>query len=102
MGPNGSGKSNIIDALIFVLGEGRLKLVRASRLRDLVNVKAKDGEATVSLDIEADGKVYTITRTINKKGSLKKESQKSQQPLRRILANEKYEKNFSETRPINS
>ncbi len=68
MGPNGSGKSNIIDALIFVLGEGRLKLVRASRLKDLVNVKAKDGEAIVSLDIEADGKTYTITRTINRKG----------------------------------
>ncbi len=69
MGPNGSGKSNIIDALVFVLGEGRLKLVRASRLRDLVNVRAKDGEALVSLDIEADGKTYTITRSINKKGS---------------------------------
>lgn len=68
MGPNGSGKSNIIDALIFVLGEGRLKLVRASRLRDLVNVKAKDGEAVVSLDIEDGDKKYTITRTINKKG----------------------------------
>ncbi|NPA86404.1 MAG: chromosome segregation protein SMC, partial [Candidatus Diapherotrites archaeon] len=68
MGPNGSGKSNIIDALIFVLGEGRLKLVRASRLKDLVNVKARDGEALVSLDIDADGKVYTITRTINKRG----------------------------------
>ena len=68
MGPNGSGKSNIIDAIIFVLGEGRLRLVRASRLRDLVNVKAKDGEALVSLDIEADGKTYTITRSINRKG----------------------------------
>ena len=68
MGPNGSGKSNIIDALIFVLGEGRLKLVRASRLKDLVNVKAKDGEAVVSLEVEDNGKNYTITRTINKKG----------------------------------
>ena len=68
MGPNGSGKSNIIDAIVFVLGEGRLRLIRASRLKDLVNVKARDGEALVSLEIEDKDKTYTITRTINRKG----------------------------------
>ncbi len=69
MGPNGSGKSNIIDALIFVLGEGRLRIVRANRLKDLVNIKAKDGEAVVSIDIEHEGKTYNISRSINRAGN---------------------------------
>ncbi len=69
MGPNGSGKSNIIDAIVFVLGEGRLKTIRASRLTDLVYHKARDGRAIVSMDIEgADGKDYQITREIDRKG----------------------------------
>ncbi len=69
MGPNGSGKSNIIDAIVFVLGEGRLKLIRASRLRDLIYKKARDGKAIVSLDLVGpDGEEYQITREIDKKG----------------------------------
>ena len=69
MGPNGSGKSNIIDAIVFVLGEGRLKLIRASRLHDLVNIHARDGKAIVTVDfIGPDGQKYSITREINKKG----------------------------------
>lgn len=69
MGPNGSGKSNIIDAIVFVLGEGRLKSIRASRLTDLVYHKARDGRAIVSMDIEGpDGKEYQITREIDRKG----------------------------------
>ncbi len=69
MGPNGSGKSNIIDAIVFVLGEGRLKTIRASRLTDLVYHKARDGRAIVSMDIVgADGQEYQITREIDRKG----------------------------------
>ncbi len=69
MGPNGSGKSNIIDAIVFVLGEGRLKTIRASRLTDLVYHRARDGRAIVSMDIEGtDGKEYQITREIDRKG----------------------------------
>ncbi|NPA76584.1 MAG: chromosome segregation protein SMC [Candidatus Diapherotrites archaeon] len=69
MGPNGSGKSNIIDAIVFVLGEGRLKLIRASRLHDLVNIHARDGKAIVTVDfIGPDGQKYSISREINKKG----------------------------------
>jgi chromosome segregation protein len=69
MGPNGSGKSNIIDAIVFVLGEGRLKLIRASRLRDLVNIHARDGRAIVTMDmVGPDGEKYSITREIDKKG----------------------------------
>ncbi len=69
MGPNGAGKSNIIDAIVFVLGEGRLKLIRASRLKDLIYKKARDGKAIVSLDLVGpDGEEYQITREIDKKG----------------------------------
>ena len=69
MGPNGSGKSNIIDAIVFVLGEGRLKNIRASRLTDLVHHKARDGRAIVSMDIvDPEGKEYQITREIDRRG----------------------------------
>ncbi|MDE1846719.1 MAG: chromosome segregation protein SMC [Candidatus Micrarchaeota archaeon] len=36
VGPNGSGKSNICDALLFSLGEGSLRRMRADRLQDLI------------------------------------------------------------------
>ncbi len=68
VGPNGSGKSNIIDAILFVLGEGRLKQIRASRLTDLIMRGARDGSALVSIELEADGKTYTISRSIDQQG----------------------------------
>ena len=36
VGPNGSGKSNIVDAIRWVLGEGRLSLLRVSDSSDLI------------------------------------------------------------------
>lgn len=36
-GPNGSGKSNILDAIIFALGENRPKVMRADKLRSLIH-----------------------------------------------------------------
>jgi len=36
-GPNGSGKSNILDAIIFALGENRPKMMRADKLRSLIH-----------------------------------------------------------------
>ena len=36
-GPNGSGKSNILDAIIFALGENRPKVMRAPNLRALIH-----------------------------------------------------------------
>ncbi len=68
MGPNGSGKSNIIDAILFVLGEGKLRHIRASRLKDLVFHGAKDGVAVVSLDLTDGNNEYTIVRMIDRKG----------------------------------
>lgn len=36
-GPNGSGKSNILDAIIFAMGENRPKVMRADKLRSLLH-----------------------------------------------------------------
>ena len=36
-GPNGSGKSNILDAIIFALGENRPKIMRVDKLRSLIH-----------------------------------------------------------------
>ena len=45
-GANGSGKSNIMDAVLFALGEKSLKSLRAARLTDLVHSGAAAGENT--------------------------------------------------------
>ncbi|TET11994.1 MAG: hypothetical protein E3J82_05055, partial [Candidatus Thorarchaeota archaeon] len=36
VGPNGSGKSNVVDALLFVLGQLSAKTLRASVFSDLL------------------------------------------------------------------
>ena len=36
-GPNGSGKSNITDAILFILGSRSTKMLRARRLKQLIN-----------------------------------------------------------------
>ncbi len=36
-GPNGSGKSNILDAIIFAMGENKPKIMRVDRLRSLIH-----------------------------------------------------------------
>jgi len=36
-GPNGSGKSNILDAIIFAMGENRPKIMRSPNLRSLIH-----------------------------------------------------------------
>ncbi|MEK6970438.1 MAG: chromosome segregation SMC family protein [archaeon] len=69
-GANGSGKSNILDAVLFALGETSLKSMRAARLTDLVHSGAPAGEhyAVVNLTFEGDGKTYEISRTVDKQG----------------------------------
>jgi len=49
-GPNGSGKSNILDAIIFAMGENRPKIMRAPNLRALIH------------DIEGNRRGPRITR----------------------------------------
>ena len=36
-GPNGSGKSNITDAILFILGSRSTKILRARKLKQLIN-----------------------------------------------------------------
>ncbi len=69
-GANGSGKSNIMDALLFALGETSLKSIRASRLTDLVYSGAAAGEnyAVVNLTLQGPQNAYEISRTIDKAG----------------------------------
>ncbi|QQR92156.1 MAG: chromosome segregation protein SMC [Candidatus Iainarchaeum archaeon] len=67
-GANGSGKSNVMDAVLFALGETSLKSLRAGRLTDLVNTGSSDGYAVVNITLEEGDKAYDISRTIDKQG----------------------------------
>ena len=67
-GANASGKSNILDALLFVLGATSLKMLRASKLTDLVNHDASEDYALVEIEVEDNEKKYVISRTIDTKG----------------------------------
>ncbi|MFH1391067.1 MAG: LAGLIDADG family homing endonuclease [Candidatus Diapherotrites archaeon] len=61
--------SNILDALLFAIGITSLKMLRASRLTELVNHDSKDGYAKVELTLEDDnGKEIQVTRIIDKQG----------------------------------
>lgn len=69
-GANGSGKSNIMDAVLFALGETSLKSLRASRLTELVHTGAAAGEnyAIVTLSFQTDSGAYDISRMVDKQG----------------------------------
>jgi len=82
VGPNGSGKSNILDAILWVLGEQSYKNIRAKDSRDIIfsggkNKKAKN-VATVSLYIDNESQtldmedlIVKVTRKITSKGENK-------------------------------
>ncbi len=59
VGPNGCGKSNIVDALVWVMGEMSAKDLRGSSMMDVVFAGAEGyapaGMAEVSLTLENDG-----------------------------------------------
>jgi len=66
IGPNGSGKSNILDAIIFVLGQ-KASAIRGSRLSELIYFGATDKTNTyVKLNFlhQLSGKIYPIMRKI--------------------------------------
>ena len=79
-GPNGSGKSNILDAIIFALGENRPSVMRAPSLRKLIHDiegSARRGpkmaRSSVQFDntdrkIPVDSDLVTITREMSDKG----------------------------------
>ncbi len=68
VGSNGSGKTNILDALLFVLGTSSMKMLRVSRIDELVNNSAVENYAKVELSIKEGDKTYLVQRMINKKG----------------------------------
>ncbi len=79
-GPNGSGKSNILDAVIFAMGENRPKVMRVDRLRSLlhdIEGTARRGpklaRVNVTFDnsdrkIPVDSDTVDVTREMDDKG----------------------------------
>ncbi len=68
VGPNGSGKSNVVDAILFALGEMSLRRMRVTKSDQLINSGAKKRDngtkkAYVKLVFSGDSNVE-ITRTI--------------------------------------
>ena len=69
IGANGSGKSNIIDGIVFALGTGSMKHLRAEKVSDLVYEGSKEGVGSVELDFRDNGgEKVSIARLIDKKG----------------------------------
>ncbi|MGL5232948.1 MAG: chromosome segregation protein SMC [Fusobacteriaceae bacterium] len=77
VGPNGSGKSNIMDAVLWVLGEQSYKNIRAKDSSDVIFTGSAKGSnsAEVSLFIdnsdnffEIDAEELKITRKVHKNG----------------------------------
>ncbi len=78
-GPNGSGKSNILDAIIFALGENKPKMMRVDKLRSLIHDiegnrhGPKMARSSVHFDnsdrkIPVDSDSVEITREMDDKG----------------------------------
>lgn len=79
VGPNGSGKSNILDAILWVLGEQSYKSIRAKDGKDVIfsGGKNKKPRSTASVSliidnsdryIDIDSDEVSITRNINRNG----------------------------------
>ncbi|MCS6838892.1 MAG: chromosome segregation protein SMC [Bdellovibrionaceae bacterium] len=64
VGPNGCGKSNIVDALLWVMGEMSVKELRGSQMQDVIFAGAEGfspaGMAEVSLTLENDGGPFPL------------------------------------------
>ena len=78
-GPNGSGKSNILDAIMFAMGENKPKILRVDKLRSLIHDiegnrhGPKMTRASVHFDnsdrkIPVDSDIVEITREMNEQG----------------------------------
>ena len=79
VGPNGSGKSNVVDAVAWVLGAQGPRVVRSSRMDDVIfagtSKRSALGRAEVSLTIDnssrrlpIDLNEVTVTRTLFRTG----------------------------------
>ncbi|MCR5261922.1 MAG: chromosome segregation protein SMC [Candidatus Gastranaerophilales bacterium] len=69
-GPNGSGKSNIIDSILFALGLGSARTLRAEKLSDYISThppKKNEAYVKVTLALEGDGnEEISVARRIKK------------------------------------
>ncbi|MBI5225560.1 chromosome segregation protein SMC [Candidatus Micrarchaeota archaeon] len=70
IGPNGSGKSNIVDAILFALGESRIRALRAKKTPDLIHSHSKMAEVDLTLS-DGKGQKVNISRAIRSDGKLR-------------------------------
>ncbi len=68
VGSNGSGKTNILDGLLFVLGISSMKMLRVSKMDELVNSSAVESYAKAELSLKHGNKTYLVQRMIDKQG----------------------------------
>ena len=72
VGPNGCGKSNIVDAIVWALGERGTKSLRVKDMGDVIfhgsNGRRPVNIAEVSVELEDMDKEYTIKRRIYRDG----------------------------------
>ena len=59
VGPNGCGKSNVVDAIRWVMGEQRVKILRGKKMDDVIFNGSQDadgvGMAEVTMTLIANG-----------------------------------------------
>jgi len=67
-GRNGSGKSSLIEALTFAL-YGKATVTEIRELGDDALINDRASEAYVSVTFEKDGNVYTVERTVRRRGA---------------------------------
>jgi len=73
VGPNGCGKSNIVDAIVWVLGERGTKSLRVKDMGDVIfhgsNGKRPVNIAEVTLDLTEGDKEFIVKRRIYRDGT---------------------------------
>lgn len=67
-GANASGKSNVLDSLLFGLGITGLKMLRVSKLTELINHDATEGYAKVEIELEHNEKPMLVSRYVDNRG----------------------------------
>lgn len=96
VGPNGSGKSNIADAIRWVIGEQSVKILRGSKMEDVIfagsDKKKASGFAEVTLvldnscrEIDMDFNDISITRRMYRSGESEYYINKTQCRLKDIV-----------------